>query len=146
MLQASHNKLGACCALMGKVASCKLRCVVLGCAYPSFLPTSARLLRLPSAVSTDYVTRLWRILRQPWNTPSKLGPSRATLGLSRFCSPIFLAGRKKKKRKRNAPPSRARGGCHEGIAYAQDEIRGWLGMPWQAARPTPQMTVSWNRL
>jgi len=41
MLQASHNKLGACCALMGKVAGCKLRYVVLGCAHilPSFLPS-----------------------------------------------------------------------------------------------------------
>lgn len=39
MLQASHNKLWACCALMGKVAGCQLGCVVLEAARISFLPS-----------------------------------------------------------------------------------------------------------
>lgn len=53
MLQASHNKLGACCALMGKVAGCKLRCVVLGEAERIFFLLSS-LLPYPRIYPTSY--------------------------------------------------------------------------------------------
>lgn len=80
MLQAWHNKLEACRTLMGKVAGCKLRCVV-DYTYLSLLPSF-----LPSLhASSGYLysaflrccihgckTRLCRILRQRWNVPTEL--------------------------------------------------------------------------
>jgi len=89
MLQASHNKLEACCALMGKVAGCKLRCVVLACAHilPSFLPSASDRsppnplhllvcsltlsLHLSFDALTGCITRLWHILRQRRNVSSQ---------------------------------------------------------------------------
>lgn len=91
MLQASHNKLEAACTLMGKVADCKLRCVVLCYVYilPYFLPTSH--IHLPACLSaclpafspvflfylslstfSDYITYLWHILQQQRNVTNPL--------------------------------------------------------------------------
>lgn len=98
MLQAWHNKLEACRTLMGKVAGCKLGCVV-DYTYLSLLPSF-----LPSLhASSGYLysaflrcrihgckTRLCRVLRQRWNVPTELFTFLYATPPS-FFSPILLA-------------------------------------------------------